>query len=69
MRSIERLVAFVALAAVMHAALARDGPPRIALVIPGPPNCVKDGLTVPAMLENGIDLVPSCTRENGSRRA
>ena len=55
MRSIKRSVAFVALAAVTHAAFARDGPPRIALVIPGPINCAKDGLTIPKMLENGID--------------
>jgi putative ABC transport system substrate-binding protein len=55
MRSIGRLlVGLLALYAV-HAAFARDGPPRIALVIPGPPNCVKDGLTIPAMRESGID--------------
>ena len=55
MRSIKRVVALAAFAALMHAALARDGPPRIALVIPGPLNCVKDDLTIPAMRESGID--------------
>ena len=30
-------------------------PARLALVIPGPPNCVKDDLTIPAMKESGID--------------
>lgn len=30
-------------------------PVRLALVIPGPPNCVKDDLTIPVMKESGID--------------
>jgi len=55
MRSIKRSIALVALAAVTHVSLARDGPPRIALVIPGRVGCVKDVLTVPKMQENGID--------------
>jgi len=55
MRSIKRSIALVALAAVTHVSFARDGPPRIALVIPGPVGCVKDVLTVPKMQENGID--------------
>jgi len=56
MRSIKRsIITLVAFAAVTHVALARDGPPRIALVIPGPVDCVKDALTVPIMRESGID--------------
>jgi putative ABC transport system substrate-binding protein len=48
-------IAFLALTALTYAAFAREGPARIALVIPGPLNCVKDALTLPAMRESGID--------------
>lgn len=47
--------ACLALAAAAVPAFAADAAPRLVLVIPGPPNCVKDGLTIPAMRDSGID--------------
>jgi putative ABC transport system substrate-binding protein len=49
------LILSVTVMAAMAPALAADERPRIALVIPGPPNCVIDGLTRPLMLESDID--------------
>jgi putative ABC transport system substrate-binding protein len=49
------LVAGFVLAFAAHAAIAEGLPPRIALVIPGPSDCVKDALTLPAMQESDID--------------
>jgi len=49
------MVASLVFAVAAHAAIAQTRSPRIALVIPGPSDCVIDGLTRPAMLESDID--------------
>lgn len=43
------------MAAAAHLTVAEARPARIALVIPGPSNCVKDSLVLPAMRESDID--------------
>jgi len=48
-------VGSIVAALISTSTYARDEHPRIALVIPGPPNCVIDSLTRPPMLESGID--------------
>ena len=57
MRYLKHLIAacMVVTAVAMPVLAAADAPPRLALVIAGPPNCVKDNLTIPAMKESGID--------------